>query len=334
MVTSDRWPNISAPQHVLAIVNPVSGAKRGRVVIERLQAVRQPRVTLHVTTPDFDFAEAIRAGLAAGIDRVLVAGGDGTLMQGVSGTLQVTGESTLPFGWVPVGTGNVVSGFLGIPHRVDAALKLALGEGALREVDLARVGDRCSVLRVSTGFEADALYNVEPEEKDRLGVLAYGLSGLRTLRKMHTEEYLISLDGQPPLRVEGIMAFVTATGALTWLNGLALINEAIRPDDGLLYAGVVRPLSPERLFASVTNLVAGSGLPPEFVQYFTAQKRIVIDTKTPQPTQIDGDPFGTTPIIADVLPRALRIVVPRGQSRFASYREWLSRLQAFSDNEH
>ena len=334
MVTRDPWPNISAPQHVLAIVNPVSGSKRGRVVIARLRTVKRPRVTLHVTTPDFDFAEAIRAGLEAGIDRVLVAGGDGTLMQGVSGTLQVTGESTLPFAWIPVGTGNVVSGFLGIPHRVDAALKLALGEGALREVDLARVGDRCSVLRVSTGFEAEALYNVEPEEKDRLGVLAYGLSGLRTLRQMHTEEYLISLDGQPPLRVEGIMAFVTATGALTWLNGLALINEEIQPDDGLLYAGVVRPLSPERLFASVTNLVAGSGLPPEFVQYFTAQKRIVIDTKTPQPTQIDGDPFGTTPIIADVLPRALRIVVPRGQPRFASYREWLSRLQAFSDDEH
>ncbi len=332
MVTSDPWPNIPAPQHVLAIVNPFSGSKRGRLVIERLQTVHQPRVTLHVTTPEFDFAKAIHEGLEQGIDRVLVAGGDGTLMLGVSGALQVTGESALPFGWIPVGTGNVVSGFLGIPHRMDAALKLALGEGALREVDLARVGERCSVLRVSTGFEADALHNVEPEEKNRLGVLAYGLSGLRTLRQVRTEEYLISLDGQPPLRAEGIMAFVTATGALTWLNGLALINEAIRPDDGLLYAGVVRPLSAERLFSSVTNLMAGSGLPPEFVLYFTAQKRIVIDTKTPQPAQIDGDPFGVTPIIADILPRALRIVVPRGQSRFASYREWLSRLQLPSED--
>ncbi len=111
------------------------------------------------------------------------------------------------------------------------------------------------------------------------------------------------------------MAFVTATGALTWINGLAVINQAIQPDDGLLYAGVLRPLNPGRVLTGVTNLVAGSGLPPEAIMYFSARKRIVIETKTPQPTQIDGDPSGMTPIVADLMPQALPIIVPRRQRR-------------------
>lgn len=330
-MTSDQWTSVAAPSNVVAIVNPVSGSRRGLNVIERLRKVTEPHITLHRTTPDFDFSGAISAGLQAGADRVLVAGGDGTLMQAVSGALHATGGEAVSLAWIPTGTGNVVSGFLGIPHRLDAALKLALGPGMMREIDLAKVADRFSVLRVSTGFEAETAANVTREDKDRLGLLAYGISGLRTLVQTKPIEYLISLDGQSPLRVEGIMAFITATGALTWINGLAVINDAIQPDDGLLYAGVLRPLNPERVLTSVTNLITGSGLPPESILYFTARKRIVVDTRTPQPTQIDGDPLGATPLIADLVPKALRIVVPREHLRATTYLDWLTNLPPNAD---
>lgn len=322
MADPDLTP-VAAPQHVLAIVNPASGSKRGTDVIEHLRDITRPRITLHITTPDFDFEAAIAEGVANGADRILVAGGDGTLMQGVSGAHNVLGEDMLPFSWVPVGTGNVVSGFLGLPHRLEPALRLALGDGVIRRIDVARVGDRCSVLRVSTGFEADAAYNVTREDKDRLGVLAYAIPGLKSLRQTRPVEYLISLDGQPPIHVEGIMSFVTATGALTWINGLSVINEAIQPDDGLLYAGVLRPLNPGRVLNSVTNLVAGSGFPPESIIYFSARKRIVVDCVTPQPTQIDGDPLGFTPIVADLMPKALPIVISRNRRKLPLNLEWL-----------
>ncbi len=321
---------VDEPNHVLAIINPASGTKRGVEVIERLREIKPPQITLHVTTPDFDFARAIAEGVKLGADRILLAGGDGTLMQGVSGARQVLGDHVLPFSWVPTGTGNVVSGFLGLPHRLDPALKLALGPGKIRRIDLAKVGDRCSVLRVSTGFEAETAFNVTREDKDRLGILAYGISGLKSLSQTRPVEYLISLDGQRPLRIEGIMAFITSTGALTWINGLSVINEAIQPDDGLLYAGVLRPLNPGRVFDSVTKMVTGGGIPPEAVTYFTARKRIVIDCRTPQPTQIDGDPLGTTPLIADLMPGALPIVVPREHRSGISYREWLSQENPFN----
>lgn len=315
---------IGAPKHVLAFVNPASGSRRGHAVIERLRQFSQPRITLHITTPNFDFSEAIDNGLANGVDRILVAGGDGTLMESVSGAQRVLGPDLMPFSWVPVGTGNVVTGCLGIPHRLSPATRLALGPGVIRRIDLVKVGQRCSVLRVSTGFEAEVAYDVTREDKDRLGLLAYGISGLRSLRQVRPTEYWISLDGQPPIHVEGILAFITATGALTWINSISLINQAIQPDDGLIYAGVLRPLNPGRVLNSVTNLVAGSGFPPESIIYFSARKRIVIDTKTPEPTQIDGDPLGTTPIVADLLPHALPIVVAPQARRAGLSFDWFS----------
>ncbi len=332
-MTQKEWMSVDAPKHVLAIVNPASGSKRGTEVVERLRRISSPRITLHTTTPDFDFAGAIAEGVANGVDRILIGGGDGTLMESVSGAQRVLGRQMLPFSWVPVGTGNVVSGFLGIPHRLEPAIKLALGPGLIRRIDLAKIGDRCSVLRVSTGLEAEVAFDVTREDKDRLGVLAYGISGLKFLRQTKSVEFHISLDGQPPIRVEGILSFVTATGALTWINGMSVINEAIQPDDGLLYAGVLRPLNPGRLLNSVTNLVAGSGVPPESIIYFSARKRIVIDAETPQPTQIDGDPLGTTPIIADLMPGMLPIVVPQERMRAASYLQWLSQNRPFESGK-
>lgn len=320
-MTESALTPIDAPEHILAIVNPASGSKRGTQVIERLKGVKTPRITLHITTPDFDFASAIERGVADGADKILLAGGDGTLMDAVSGAQQALGSNLLPFSWVPTGTGNVVSGFLGLPHKIGPAIKQALGPGLIRRIDLAKVGDRCSVLRVSTGFEAEVAYNTTREDKDRLGLLAYGISGFKTLRQTKPNDYLISLDGQPPIHVEGIMAFVTATGALTWINSMAVINEAIQPDDGLLYAGVLRPLNPGRVLTGMANLVAGSGLPPESIIYFSARKRIVIDSRIPQATQIDGDPLGTTPIVADLLRHALPIVVSPHKKRLL-HLEW------------
>ncbi|NDJ76589.1 MAG: hypothetical protein GYB65_10055 [Chloroflexi bacterium] len=302
--------DVPAPERVLAIVNPASGARRGRSVIERLREIRIPDITLQITTPDFDFARIVEQGVANGIDRIMVAGGDGTLMGGVSGARQVLGDDMLPFAWVPVGTGNIVSGFLGIPHRLPQALKLALGPGKIWPIDLAQVGDHFSVLRVSTSFEAEAVRNITNEDKNRLGLLAYGISGFQSLRRVRPTEYLISLDGQPPIRAEGVLAFITSTGALTMVHGRSVINEAIRPDDGLLYAGVVRPLLPGRVLNGFRHFLTGNGLPPEAIMYFSAHKRIVIDTARPELTQIDGDPLGTTPLIADLMPGALPIVVP------------------------
>ena len=323
MMSSKQF--ISAPTHVLAFINPAAGSKRGTEVLRRLRQLDQPRLTLHETTPDFDFDAAIKAGVADGVDRLLIAGGDGTLMEVASAARRALGDDIVPFSWIPTGTGNVVSGFLGLPHRLEPALRLALGPGAVWRVDVARVEERLSLLRVSTSYEAEAAYFVSREDKDRLGKLAYGITGLRLLAQTQPIEYLISLDGQAPIRVEGILAFVTATGALTWIAGLSVINDAIQPDDGLLYAGVLRPLNAARVLDGVTNFLAGSGLPPEAITYFSARKRIVIDSKTPQPTQIDGDPLGTTPLIADLLPRALPIVVPENHNRSApAYLEWLA----------
>ncbi len=48
------------------------------------------------------------------------------------------------------------------------------------------------------------------------------------------------------------------------------------------------------------------------VRYLTAVKKVAIATKHPLPVQADGEIIGETPLEIQVVPRAVRMVVPAG----------------------
>ena len=128
-------------------------------------------------------------------------------MDGVVRAYRALGRETLPFSWSGR-DGQRRLRLLGVatPRRRGAKLARA-GPDPLTLTW--RGGRSLSVLRVST-LRGGGAYNVTREDKDRLGILAYGISGLRSLRQTRVIEYLISLDGQPRFTVEGILAFITA----------------------------------------------------------------------------------------------------------------------------
>jgi diacylglycerol kinase family enzyme len=45
-------------------------------------------------------------------------------------------------------------------------------------------------------------------------------------------------------------------------------------------------------------------------QFLTAEKKVAVASRTPLVTQADGDIIGTTPLVVEVLPGALTVLVP------------------------
>src|SRR5204862_6079667 len=110
---------------------------------------------------------------------VLVAGGDGTLNEAIQG---LVGSSTA-VGQIPLGTINIWSRELGLPHDpVDAACELVSGQ--VRRIDLGRANGRYFLLMAGLGFYAEAVNAVAGSTTRRFGPAALmfvgALAALRT----------------------------------------------------------------------------------------------------------------------------------------------------------
>ena len=103
-----------------------------------------------------------------GFDRIVAAGGDGTLNEAINGLA----PSSLPLGFLPLGTTNVFALEAGIPFAVEKACDIAL-DGAPTPVCLGAADGARFLLMAGVGFDAEVVYRVSARLKRWSGKLAY-----------------------------------------------------------------------------------------------------------------------------------------------------------------
>jgi diacylglycerol kinase family enzyme len=277
----------------------------------------QPARWFHTTAEDPGPGQA-KDALAAGCDLVLVLGGDGTV-RGVAEQLLGTG---VPLGLLPAGTGNLLARNLRIPPTdLVQALEVALGP-ASRTVDAARAEIDISgedhepvsqtfLVMAGLGFDADVMATVSSELKERMGWLAYVVTGAQYLRGRRTRVTLRLDDGEPvPMSVRSVI--VGNCGELT--GGVVLLPDAL-VDDGWLDVVVVAPRGLVG-WASVAGTVlsqrtgrGGASQPGRpgrpVVEHFRCRS-VEVHAERPLQVQLDGDAVGSARVLrASVDPGAL-----------------------------
>jgi diacylglycerol kinase (ATP) len=90
------------------------------------------------------------------------------------------------------------------------------------------------------------------------------------------------------------------------------LGSGIAPDDGLLDVVVVRADNLPQSLMAVWELLRGTPRSPGSDGYVShlRGREITVETDRAQPVQLDGEPGGTTPFTASVVPGAIRIMVP------------------------
>ncbi|GGF34400.1 diacylglycerol kinase [Marmoricola endophyticus] len=287
---------------VALLANPTAGRGRGATYAGR--ALRRLRgAGVEVTAlQGADHAHALdlaRAALAGGTETLVVVGGDGMVQLGADA---VAGTSAR-LGVVPAGTGNDVARTLGLPRRdPDAAVEVVL-RGHHREVDLMAVSGRRHVTVLSAGF--DALVNERANQLTRpRGQLRYTLAALDRLRVLEPIGYTIELDGET-IRTE---ATLVAVANMASFGGGLRIAEGARPDDGYLDVVVVAPLTRRELARSYPRLFTGSL--ETHPRYERRRARRVTVAAPGVVAYADGERVGPLPLTAEVVPGALRVLVP------------------------
>jgi YegS/Rv2252/BmrU family lipid kinase len=254
-----------------------------------------------------------REAAQLGLDVVLVAGGDGTINEAINGLA----HTPVALGVLPTGTANVWAQEIGLPvpnlFDGDAAPLLAcanmLAEGDIRTLDLGQIGERYFMLYGSVGFDAHVVNQIESQKniKSQLGGLAYYLAGAAAAWQFNGTRTWLTIDGKKMQR--SIWAVMAANTQL--YGGVMRVAANAIADDGLLDIVVVEgygPLATMRHFASF--ILRGIWADPQVEVY--RGRKVDIRTRRPMPVQVDGDPAGTTPITIQVVPSALRVLVPRG----------------------
>lgn len=295
----------------LIIHNPTAGP---RDIVRELQRVRREltkhgwSVDIESTRSPGDGIRLARQAAGADLDVVWAAGGDGTVNEVTNGLV----GSPTALGVLPIGTGNIWARQLHLPvYTITHPFRLreaALDQirGQVRAIDVGRVNDRHFLLWAGVGFDAAVTSEMEPRTRrtKKLGALPYVIASFVLAREFSGVPTRIVMDGRM-LRGRTILLLATNTQMYTYFN----VTRRAKLDDGLLDVFFFKGLGFSYILRHAANLFSGRHLrDPEVVQ--RQAREITVWSEQPMAVQMDGDPFGTTPVSVRVVPRALRILVP------------------------
>lgn len=273
-----------------------------RALLDRLPNI--PGATALVLEGPGQAERAAREAPGNGFERIVVAGGDGTLNEVINGV----GDSGLAVGLIPLGTGNVLAHELGIEREdLRAALKV-IEAGKIRQVDLGIAGGRRFILMAGFGFDAEVVRSVPTRAKGAFGKMAYAPTLVRESVTYQPSDFRLILDEETALTTSAYN--VVVCNCASYAPNFRIAPTASL-DDGLLDVMIFeqRPAMKLRMLGWLSASLITRWVADSSAVHYQA-KRVRIETTPVVKMQIDGDVRGESGVNVEVLPKALRLIVP------------------------
>jgi diacylglycerol kinase (ATP) len=336
-----------SPKQALVVYNPQSGtahdldARLGAIVrrlCENSSYVANVRPLKPGLTP-----QDLLAPMLGPFELVIAAGGDGT----VGAVLGAVAEAApnVPVGIVPFGTGNLLARTFGIvpEHFRGDILEYAMDiilSGEPQPIDLGRMNGSWFAIDAGAGPIADAITIPGTAEKRTWKMFAYTVPLLKSMTRPPLV-FKISTDLEPPVVVSASGLFITNSHEM----GIGSRNDITQVQDGLLDLCVLSPLTPRDYwrmtmrFAYWFFLKKLYGNPPYLIKRFRKAHIELVDEKPKEsafhrfsrafysfltgkfipskkrvlntPTMVEGDRRGRMPMDVEVVPHAVRVIVPK-----------------------
>jgi diacylglycerol kinase (ATP) len=293
---------------VLIILNPASGknvSEPARDLITRQFTDSKVAFEIYESKKEDDIGEIVRARLKDGFELVVAAGGDGTVSDVINGLV----GTPIPLGIIPAGTANLLAQELKVPLSLEDAIALIIGPHDFKKIDAMRIGKRVYDLNISSGLSATVVSNTTPENKSRFGFFAYVWMTIVKLFTLKDHYFVVTVDGKT-LKYRAAEIAIFNCGSIA--KSLYPKGPDILVDDGHLNVWVLNSKTiqdyPWYLFQMISRR------PAKHLSHFVmAEKKISIKSDVPLPVQADGDIIGKTPIEIEVLPGAIKVVVPKAR---------------------
>jgi YegS/Rv2252/BmrU family lipid kinase len=300
------------------VVNPASdgGATgRGWPQVAREARARGLEVDARLTEGPGHATEIARAAAAAGTELVVSVGGDGTLNEVANGIADGDGPAGQRprLGVIERGTGCDFVRTYEIPKRPAKALDVIVA-GRERTIDVGRASftgaDGSTISRLfcnvgSCGLTGDVARRANASAKRLGGTPAFLWATARAFASWHNVEFSIRLDGDERRVVANNV--ICANGR--WFGGGMKIAPDAEPDDGLFDVLVIGDVGKLDLALNLHRLYGGTLARHPKVDALRAAA-VEVTPAQALPIEVDGEVPGTTPARFDIVPDALRLIVP------------------------
>jgi diacylglycerol kinase (ATP) len=241
---------------------------------------------------------------------LVVVGGDGSVNEVANGIAQQDVEIAV----IARGTGWDFIRTYGIPHKIEDAIDVALN-GEPREIDLGRVtyrawagGDetRWFANVGSVGMSGAIAQRANDTSKALGGKVSYLWATLAVFARWQVSDVRVSVDD---VERSGRMHDVVVANGRYFGGGMMITPEA-SSSDGVFDVLLIGDLTKRDLMVTLPKTYRGKHLPHPKAELLRGAT-VTVDATSPLPVELDGEQPGTTPVRFEIVPRALRLRVPR-----------------------
>ena len=303
----------------LLIVNPLRSRRVGHH-LGRMEAVLREhglRFEVRFTEHKGHAVELASRAVSDGYGTIVAVGGDGTVNEVVNAVV----GSPASLAALPLGAGNDFLRSLGIWTWREACQVLAAGEVRPLDVGLAEYQDEAGERRqryyavlADVGFGSEVVRHTPRRLRHALGGgLGYIVSLYRTAvgGRGGASSMKVWADGQ--LRYDERLLLVEALNGMYAGGGLKVAPQA-RMDDGLLDVFLVREMPWLKIWTLFPRIFQGTHIEHAKGEYFQVRE-VAVEAEEPVSLSLDGELLGRTPARFSVLPGALQVACPRGESQ-------------------
>ena len=230
-------------KNVLVINNPNAGRKKAvkykKLVIQFLLRKNCSFKTIEIsklTSTDFE-----------DFDTVFAIGGDGT----VNKVIPYIVNTDKVLGIIPCGTANLLAAKLNIPTNPKKALEI-INHSVIKNVDVLKVQDKYSVLRLGLGYDSDIICKTPQSLKNKFGYFAYFLAGILFALRLKQKSYTIFFNNK---KLSILATCIIVANAGNMYRNLVSISNNCNLQDGKFEVFILKVKNPITFFIEFLGII-------------------------------------------------------------------------------
>lgn len=289
---------------ILFVINPKAGVKAkinlDKSIIKWLNG-RVLAEFLYWENVNFDIAGAINEKIKQNnFDVVVAVGGDGT----VNNVAKALINTNIPFGILPMGSGNGLARHLKIPMNLQNAINVII-DGYTKLIDSCTVNEMHFFCTAGVGF--DAHIGQLFANSIKRGFKTYTKIVSSEFKKYKAEKYTVIADGKE-IKTEAFL--ITIANANQYGNN-AFISPLSNISDGLMDVVILKPFNLIYSPLIVSRLFLKKMHNSKFVQTFKANN-VVIYREEQKSIHFDGEPLVMgKELNFNIINKSINAIVPK-----------------------